>query len=61
MAELGLISAKGRNGTAELLEVTANADDDRISAVARLSLDALARQYANTAAEIRTIEKHIHA
>jgi len=43
------------------LEVIANADDDRISAVARLSLDALARQYANTAAEIRTIEKHIHA
>jgi transposase len=61
MAELGLISAKGRNGTAELLEVIANADDDRISAVARLSLDALARQYANTTAEIRTIEKHIHA
>ena len=59
MAELGLISTKGRNGTAELLEVIANADDDRISAVARLSLDALARQYANTAAEIRTIEKHI--
>jgi transposase len=26
-----------------------------------LSLDALARQYANTTAEIRTIEKHIHA
>jgi transposase len=61
MAELGLISAKGRNGTAELLEVIANADDDRISAVARLSLDTLARQYANTTAEIRTIEKHIHA
>ena len=61
MAELGVISAKGRNGTAELLEVIANADDDRISAIARLSLDALARQYANTTAEIRTIEKHIHA
>ena len=61
MAELGIISAKGRNGTAELLEVIANADDDRISAIARLSLDALARQYANTTAEIRTIEKHIHA
>ena len=61
MAELGIISAKGRNGTAELLEVIANADDDRIPAVARLSLDALARQYANTTAEIRAIEKHIHA
>jgi transposase len=61
MAELGIISAKGRNGTAELLEVIANADDDRVPAVARLSLDALARQYANTTAEIRAIEKHIHA
>ena len=61
MAELGIISAKGRNGTAELLEVIANADDDRIPAVARLSLDALARQYANTTAEIIAMERHIHA
>jgi transposase len=61
MAELGIISAKGRNGTAELLEAIANANDDRIPAVARLSLDALARQYANTTAEIIAIEKHIHA
>jgi transposase len=61
MAELGIISAKGRNGTAELLEIIANADDDRIPAVARLSLEALARQYANTTAEIRASEKHIHA
>ena len=61
MAEFGIISAKGRNGTAELLEVIANAHDDRIPAIARLSLDALARQYANTTAEIRAIEKHIHA
>jgi transposase len=61
MAELGIISAKGRNGTAELLEIIANADDDRIPAVARLSLDALARQYDNTTAEIRAFEKHIHA
>jgi len=61
MAELGIISAKGRNGTAELLEVIANADDVRIPAIAKLSLDALARQYANVTAEIRVIEKHIHA
>src|SRR6202045_3162071 len=44
MAERGIISAKGRNGTAELLEVIANAKDDRIPATARFSLDALARQ-----------------
>ena len=43
LAELGIISAKDRNGTAELLEVIANAEDERISAVARLSFDALAR------------------
>ena len=61
MAELGIISAKGRNGTAELLEAIAHAADDCIPAVARLSLDALARQYATVAAEIRVIEKHIHA
>ena len=61
MAELGIISAKGRNGTAELLEAIAHAADDCIPAVARLSLDALARQYATVAAEIRVVEKHIHA
>jgi transposase len=61
MAELGIISAKGRKGTTELSEIIANADDQSIPAVARLSLDALVRQYANTTAEIRAIEKHIHA
>ena len=61
MAELGIISAKGRNGTVELLEIITNADDNRVPAVARLSLGALARQYANTTAEIRAFEKHIHA
>ena len=46
MAELGIISAKGRNGTAELLKIIANAEDDRLPAAARFSLDVLARQYA---------------
>ncbi|MGA8937140.1 MAG: hypothetical protein WB522_23045, partial [Pseudolabrys sp.] len=35
LAELGIISAKGRNGTAELLKVIANAADDRIPPVAQ--------------------------
>ena len=61
MAELGIISAKGRNGTAELLKIIANEEDDRIPAVARFSLDVLARQYAALTAEIGAIEKHIHA
>src|SRR3954466_14360980 len=57
MAELGIISAKGRNGTAELLKIIANEGDDRIPATARFCLDALARQYATLAAEISAIEK----
>src|ERR1700761_7753855 len=61
MAELGIISAKGRNGTAELLKIIANEQDDRIPAAARFSLDILARQYAVIRAEIVAIEKRIHA
>ena len=61
LAELGVISAKGRNGTAELLEIIAKEEDDRIPGIARLSLTVLARQYAAITTEIGTIEKHIHA
>src|SRR3974390_1899034 len=61
LAELGVIAAKGRNGTAALLEVIANTDDDRIPVAARFSLDVLARQYATIAAKIAGIEKRIHA
>jgi transposase len=61
MAELGVISAKGRNGTAELLKIIAKDEDNRISGVALLSLTVLARQYAAITIEIGTIEKQIHA
>jgi len=61
LAELGIISAKGRNGTAELVKIIANEQDARIPATARFCLDALARQYAALAVEISAIEKHIHA
>src|SRR3989440_7235095 len=61
LAELGIISAKGRNGTAELLEIIADEQDDRIPAAARFSLNILARQYAVVGAEIGAIEKRIHA
>ena len=61
MAELGIIAAKGRNGTAELLKNIANEQDDRIPEAARFSLDVLARQYAAVRAEIVAIEKRIHA
>jgi transposase len=60
MAELGIISAKGRNGTAELLAIIGNEEDDRIPAAARFSLEVLVRQYGAIAAEIGTIEKRIH-
>src|SRR5499426_2961855 len=43
MAELGIIPAEGRHGTAELLEIITK-EDDRIPTVARVSL--AARQYA---------------
>ena len=52
LAELGVISAKGRNGTAELLEIIAREEDDRIPLVARLSLEVLARQYVAITVEI---------
>src|SRR5262252_7579856 len=61
LAELGIISAKGRNGTAELLEIIANQAEDRIPAVARLSLAILAGQYAAITTEIKTLDKHLHA
>src|SRR6266581_3499625 len=56
MAELGIIAAKGRNGTAELLKIIANEQDDRIPEAARFSLDVLARQYAAVRAEIVAID-----
>src|SRR6266700_1418322 len=61
MAELGIIAAKGRNGTAELLQIIADVADDRIPPVARFCLDVLARQYAAVRAEIVAIDKRIHA
>jgi transposase len=59
LAELGTVSAKGRNGTAELFKIIADEKDGRIPAAARFSLDVLARQHAAIAAEIGAIEKRI--
>jgi len=61
MGELGLISAKGRNGTAELLMIITNTEDDQISETARFGLTVLARQYEAITAEIGSIDKRIHA
>jgi len=40
---LGIISAKGRNGTAELFGIIANTEDERIPPIARFCLELLAR------------------
>ena len=61
MAELGIISAKGRNGMAELLKVVANTEDKRIPPIARFCLELLARQYVTITAEIGAIDTRIHA
>ena len=61
MAELGIISAKGRNGMAELLQVVASAEDDRIPPIARFCLDLLARQDVTITREIGGLDKRIHA
>src|SRR5256885_6845355 len=60
LAELGIISAKGRNGTAELFKIIADEKDNCIPTAARLSLDILARQYAAITIEIGALEKRIH-
>jgi transposase len=61
LAELGIISAKGRNGTSRLLGLIANEQDGSVPAAARFSLDILARQYASLTTEIGAMEKRIHA
>jgi transposase len=59
LAELGVVSAKGRNGTAELLRIIADTADSRVSSSARGILDALARQYNALGTEIGSIDKSI--
>ena len=61
LAELGIVSAKGRYGTAALLKIIADTNDDRIPPIARACLSALARQYEVITMEIGEIEKRIHA
>ena len=58
LAELGIVSAKGRNGTAELLRVIA---DGRVSPAACGVLKVLARQYGAIGTEIASIDKSIMA
>ena len=59
LAELGVVSAKGRNGIGELLGIIADGADNRIAPAVRGLLDVLARQYSAIGAEIRSIDKSI--
>jgi transposase len=61
LAELGIVSAKGHNGTAELLRIIADSADGRISPAVRGILDVLARQYSAIGIEIVSIDKSIMA
>ena len=61
LAELGIVSAKGRNGTGELLRVITDGADGRIPPMARGILGVLARQYSAIGAELGSIQKSILA
>jgi transposase len=61
LAELGIVSAKGRNGTDELLEIIMNGADSRIPLAARSVLKVLAAQYSTIGSEIASIGKSILA
>src|SRR5471032_1106875 len=61
LAELGIVSAKGRNGTGELLRIIADGEDSRVSPAVCGILDVLARQYDAIGAEIASIDKGIMA
>jgi transposase len=61
LAELGIVSAKGRNGTAELLRIIADDGDSRVSPAVRGILEVLARQYEAIGAEIASVDKSIMA
>src|SRR5450631_1349417 len=59
LAELGIVSAKGRNGTGELLRIIADGAGNRLAAAVRGILAVLARQYSAIGAEILSIDKSI--
>src|SRR5665811_2070468 len=61
LAELGIVSAKGRNGTAELLRIIADGADSRVSEAVRGIVDELARQYSAIEIESVSIDKSIMA
>src|ERR1700693_3053201 len=61
LAELGIVSAKGRNGMGELLRIIADGAANRLPAAVRGILDVLARQYSAIGTEVGSIDKSILA
>src|SRR5262252_6161141 len=61
LAELGIVSAKGRTGTAALLAIIADTEDLRVPRMARGILEVLARQYSALGAELGSIDRSIVA
>jgi transposase len=61
LAELGIVSAKGRNGIGELLRIIADGADNRIAPATRAILEVMARQYSAIGVEIGSIDKSILA
>ena len=61
LSELGIVSAKGRNGTGELIGIITDDTDNRIPLAARGILKVLAAQYGAIGAEIASIGKSILA
>jgi transposase len=61
LAELGIVSTKGRNGIGQLLGIITDGVDPRVAPAIRAILDVLARQYSAIGIEIRSIDKSILA
>jgi transposase len=61
LAEFGIVSAKGRNGTGELLEIILSGADSRIPLAAHSILKVMAAQYSTIGTEIASIGKSILA
>jgi transposase len=61
MAEFGIVAPVGVPRVKELFAVIADADDDRLPAIARACLEGLANQFLSLHEEIATAERRIHA
>ncbi len=61
MAEFGIVAPVGVPRVKELFVVIADADDDRLPAIARACLEGLANQFLSLHEEIATAERRIHA